>query len=42
MANDRGLVKSIDCLGHSVVIAISAASNRGIDACVGQAFGVAD
>jgi hypothetical protein len=37
VANDRGLVKFIDCLDQSVVIAVSAASNGGIDACVGQA-----
>ena len=40
--DDLGLVKTVDCFGESVVIGIANASDRGLDACLRQPFGIAN
>src|SRR5262245_15605580 len=40
--DDFGLVEAVDRLGQRVVVAIADAANRGLDARLGQAFGVLD
>jgi hypothetical protein len=42
MADDLGLVEADHALGESVVVRVAAAPDRGLDAGLGQALGVAD
>ena len=37
-----GLVEAVDRLGEGVVVAVADAADRGLDACLGEALGVAD
>lgn len=41
-APDLGLEQAVDRLGKRVVVAVANAANRGLDACLGEAFGVFD
>lgn len=40
--DDFGLVEAVDRFGESVVVAVSDATNRGLDTSLGQALGVAN
>ena len=40
--DDLGLVEAVDGLGQGVVVAVADAADRGLDAGLGQAFGVSD
>jgi hypothetical protein len=40
--DDLGLVDAVDGLGQSVVIAVPAAADRGLDAGLGQPFAIAN
>ena len=41
-ADDLGLVEAVDRLGQGVVVAVADAADRGLDARIGEALGVAD
>ena len=40
--DDLGLVEAVDRLGQGVVVAVADAADRGLDAGIGEALGVAD
>jgi hypothetical protein len=40
--DDFGLVEAVDRFGEGVVVAVADAADRGLDAGLGQAFGVFD
>ena len=40
--DDLGLVEAVDRLGQGVVVAVADAADRGLDARIGEALGVAD